>query len=153
MPIEPVRDGARTQVTATLAERPAETRLGAKGQDDAEDNAPDAPARGGTELAGSLGARLEPLTPALSSRLGTPFGAGGVVVAAVTPTSDFAEKGVRRGDVIRTIDQHPVSSIAAVATAVAAATKAGRTTVLLLVERDGQSAYLGARLGSRREAP
>ncbi|MFN7397740.1 MAG: PDZ domain-containing protein, partial [Sandaracinobacter sp.] len=59
----------------------------------------------------------------------------GVVVAQVSPSSDAAEQGIQRGDIIGSVNQQPVRTPQEAATAVAAARKAGRDTVLLFVQR------------------
>jgi serine protease Do len=59
----------------------------------------------------------------------------GVVVAQVNPSSDAAEQGIQRGDIIVSLNQQPVRTPQEAATAVANARKAGRDTVLLFVQR------------------
>jgi serine protease Do len=70
-----------------------------------------------------------------------------VVIASVDPSSDAASNGLKRGDVILSINQQPTVTVSAAAAAIEAARKAGRDTVLLLVQRGTQpSAYLGVKL-------
>src|SRR3546814_14431388 len=59
----------------------------------------------------------------------------GVVIAAVDPSSDAAQQGLQRGDIILSINQQPVISPQEAAAAVAETRKAGRDRVLLLVQR------------------
>jgi serine protease Do len=67
-----------------------------------------------------------------------------VVVTAVDPSSDAAEKGLQRGDIIVAVQGQKVTTPAQVAAAVAAAKKAGRTSVLLLVQRGSNpGAFVG----------
>src|SRR3546814_16562084 len=56
----------------------------------------------------------------------------GVVIAAVDPSSDAAQQGLQRGDIILSINQQPVISPQEAAAAVAETRKAGRDRVLLL---------------------
>ena len=60
---------------------------------------------------------------------------GGVVVAAVYPNSDAGGKGIRRGDVIVSVNRAPVASAPDIARLVAQAKNAGRGSVLVYVQR------------------
>ena len=73
--------------------------------------------------------------PADRRALNLPAATHGVVITAVDPASDAAEKGLQRGDVIISVNRQAVTQPAQVAAAVAAARQAGRTSVLLLVKR------------------
>jgi serine protease Do len=65
-------------------------------------------------------------------------GEDGVVVAEVDPQSPAAEKGIRKGDVILDVGGQAVSRPEDVKSAVAAARKDGRTTVLMRIKgREG----------------
>ena len=65
-------------------------------------------------------------------------------------SSDAAEKGLRRGDLIISVNRQAVTAPAQVAAAVDTARRAGRTSVLLLVKR-GQApeAFVGVDLTNR----
>ena len=76
--------------------------------------------------------------------MGLPAGARGVVITAVDPNSDAAEKGFQRGDLILSVNNRAVTSPAQVVAAVDAARRAGRTSVLLLVKRgNSPEAFVG----------
>ena len=71
----------------------------------------------------------------------------GVVIAGLNPSSDAARQGLRRGDVILSINQQPTTTAAQAAASVEAARRAGRDTVLLLVQRGaGPARYVGVKL-------
>jgi len=57
------------------------------------------------------------------------------VVAGISPASDASAKGLQRGDIIVKIGQKPVTNPAEAAAAVDAERKAGKDTVLMLVQR------------------
>lgn len=144
IPVDIIRDGKRMTVRATVGERPAESALNGGST---EENAPSAPE--GTEQAAraSLGVTLVALTPDVRRQLRLPENLQGVVIANVNPASDAAAKGLRRGDVIISINQRPVTTPQAAAAAVAAARAAGRDTVLALVQRGSdQPSFIGLRL-------
>ena len=84
----------------------------------------------------ALGLSLQPLTPELARAANLPATARGVIITAVDPNSDAAEKGLQRGDLIVSVNNQPVTTPAQVVAAVdAARRKAGRSSVLLLVKR------------------
>jgi serine protease Do len=71
-----------------------------------------------------------------------------MVIARVDPSSDAAAKSLRRGFVIQSINQRPVTTQAQVDAIVAEARRAGRNNVLLYVHspRDRRSIYLAVEL-------
>ena len=97
-----------------------------------------------------MGLTLVPLTPDLARRSNLPVGARGVIISAVDPSSDAAEKGLRPGFLIISVNQVAVTSPAEVAAAVAAARRAGRRSVLLLVKSGTvPEAFVGVDIGER----
>ena len=71
----------------------------------------------------------------------------GVVVSAIDPSSDAAAEGLQRGDIILSINQAPTATAGQAAAAVEAARKAGRQSVLLLVQRGArQGTYVGVKI-------
>jgi serine protease Do len=137
VPIEVIRDGRRVTLNATVAQRPTEEELarisgepGAEGGFDPNDqNAPAVPA------GQALGLSLQPISPQIARAVNVPPTTQGMVVTNVDPNSDAAEKGIRRGDVIVSINRQPVTSTQQVTAVVDAARRTGRTAVLLLVRR------------------
>jgi serine protease Do len=164
VPVEVIRQGQRRTVTVAIAERPTEEEL-ARLNGIEDDNATPGGDTGGkpgtpTQSAGqrsaqaSLGLALEPLTPATAQRLNIrDANVRGLVVGTVDPNSDAGQKGVQVGDVILSINQQPTVTPEAAASAVEAARRAGRNTVLLLVKRgNNPPAYIGVDL-TRAAAP
>ncbi|QQG36734.1 MAG: DegQ family serine endoprotease [Micavibrio aeruginosavorus] len=70
----------------------------------------------------------------------------GVMVTETVPGSEAAEKGLSVGDVVVEINQQPVSSPAAAKEIIAKAAQAGRNSVLLLVNREGDVRFVALRL-------
>ena len=83
----------------------------------------------------TLGLSLQPLTPQITRALSLPADARGVVITAVDPNSDAAQKELQRGDLIVTINGQAVTTPAQVRTEVDSARRAGRKSVLLLIRR------------------
>ena len=137
-------------VTAQIGERPPEEQLAQlNGDDNAAPGTPDSNA-GQQQARASLGLTLQTLTPALARQASVPAATKGVVVTAVDPSSDAAASGIQRGDVIVSINQQPTVTTAAAAAVVDAARKAGRPTVLLLVQRGNRPPiFVGVKLAAR----
>ena len=76
----------------------------------------------------------------------------GVVIAGITAGSDAATNGLQRGDIILQINQRPTVTPAEAAAAVDLARKAGRDTVLLLVQRGAlPPRYVGIKLNTDKK--
>jgi serine protease Do len=149
VPIEIVRGGRRQTVMVTIAQRPTEEALAEQlGGDTADELAPeDAPVQQGSS---TLGLTLQQLTPQISQAVNLPPDARGVIIVAVDPSSDASDKGLRRGDLIMSVNQQAVTTPAQALAAVEAARRAGRTSVLLLVKRgSAPEAFVGIELGAR----
>jgi serine protease Do len=155
VPIELIRDGQRKTVNATIAQRPAESvvqaRAGITPDADESDTSKAAPGIEATKQ--SLGITLQPLTPELRKQLRVPDTVKGVVIAGINPASDAATNGLQRGDIILQINQKPTTNPAEAAAAVDAARKAGRDTVLMLVQRGtNPPVYRGIKLMAEKTA-
>lgn len=121
---------------AVLAERPPEDQLASNGvpdNDDSDDDSNQNTPRNSARTA--LGITLEPVTPEVANRLNIPQNSHGLWISNVDQSSDAAEKGLRRGDVILSMNEHPVTSIGDAVAAINATKAAGRNTVLVLVQR------------------
>ena len=133
VPIEVVRNGKHVTIPVTISQRPTEDELAKQlGQNDQEgttDNSPSSPA------SETLGLSLQPVTPQIARALNLPAGTAGVVITGISPSSDAAQKGLQRGDLIVAVQGQRVTTPAQVVAAVNAAKKAGRSSVLLLVKR------------------
>jgi len=148
VPIEVIRKGERVVLTAVIAERPAEAALlgqPAQGADSKEPSEKDQP---GAEAARkSLGITLQALSPEIRQQLRIAEAVNGVVIAQVNPSSSAAQEGLQRGDIILSINQRLVQTPKDAADVVTAARKAGRDTVLLLVQRGtGPSRFVGVKI-------
>jgi serine protease Do len=144
VPFELIRDGKRVALDVTLGTRPPEDQIAGFNQED--DDNPLGNGRGGdggdTQPASALGLDLVPLTPQIARQIGVDPTVKGVVVAQADPSSDAAEKGLRRGDVITSVDRAPVTTVEQVSRIVTQAKTAGRKQVLLYVQRRGSGVFI-----------
>ncbi|HKT54099.1 MAG TPA: trypsin-like peptidase domain-containing protein, partial [Caulobacteraceae bacterium] len=116
------RDGQVRQVAVRSGLRPTEASL--NGEDDHA--VPDTPAERNAKVLGMELSQAE----------------NGVAVQGVSPDSDAGEKGLQSGDVIVRAGDRATRSPHDVAEAAAAAKKAGRKEVLLLIARNGQQIFV-----------
>ena len=93
-----------------------------------------------------LGMTLSQATPELAEELGVPEDAEGLVVAEVDPASEAYEKGLRAGDVITEAGQTAVAAPDDFETRMEEAREAGRTSLLLLVRRQGEPRFVALSL-------
>jgi serine protease Do len=93
----------------------------------------------------TLGLTLSNITPVLKDK----FSLGndkGVVVVAVVKDSPAAEKGLQPGDVIVEASQEDIANASDVVGKIEAAKRAGRKSILLLVERQGDLRFVALRI-------
>ena len=131
--VELFRQGKRETVTVTLGELEKAELAGVidngRGQSD--------------EFSfGSLGFSVANLNAALAEELGLDSDARGVVVREVVPGSPAADKGLTVGDILRRYGQRPIDDAASLAADIKEAETAGRSGVLLLIERDGRERFI-----------
>jgi serine protease Do len=120
-----VRDGQEKKVNVTLGEL-----------HEKDEKSP------ATENSGSSaldGVQVEALTPDTAEQLNLPASVRGVVVDSVDPSSNAAESGLNRGDVILEVNHKPVTSVSEYNHAIESANKG---TVLLLVNTGGYTRYV-----------
>jgi len=135
VPVTVFRDGAMTTLDVTLGRR--ETAEAVPASAPANDPVPQ-------EM---LGMEVTGLTDELRAQLDLPEGAQGLVVTGIDEASAAFDKGLRRGDVITEAGQEKVTSAADLSAAIDAARDAGRTSLLLLIERAGEPRFMALPLG------
>jgi serine protease Do len=133
---EILRNGARRTLNIRLAERPAEQVLASA---NATPNAtPSEPDTGTGGAAGVLGVSVRALSAEDRARFELTANENGVLITAVDPSSDLADKGVRPGDVILQAGGRAVRTSAELDTAAQAAQRAGRPLLLQITGRAGR---------------
>lgn len=137
VPIVLLRNGQRQTVTAIVGERPSEEELTnfAPQQDEDFSQQDQNPGQAAQQ---SLGISAIPLTPGIIRQLGVAADTRGVVITAVDGSTDAGAKGLRRGDVIISANNRPVTSQAELDAQVKAVAAQNRNAILLQVLRRGQ---------------
>jgi serine protease Do len=118
------RDGRKRQIGVTLAELPSEDGVAAEA---------------GKETPGIDDIAVEDLTPEIARQLDLPPETKGVVVDGVQPGSDWAQAGIRRGDVIQEVNRHTVDTAGEFRRALR---ESAKRSVLLLVNRGGRTSFI-----------
>ncbi|HEY4031480.1 MAG TPA: Do family serine endopeptidase [Caulobacteraceae bacterium] len=133
------RGGKQITVSVKSGVRPSDAEL-AKQQGDQKDQQGQGQGGGNAPAAkpDALGLSVVPLDDAARRRYGLPADVNGAVVDGVTTTSDAAKKGVRKGDVVVRAGDRAVTNPGDVAAAIDSAKKAGRTSMLVFIFRDGR---------------
>ena len=136
-PIEIIRDGKHQTIMATIGTRPSEEQLASLvGGGDDGDGIPDNSEQSGQQASASaIGVSVQPLTAAIARSLGIDPTVQGVVIVSVDPSSDSATKGLQHGDVIISANRAPVRNAAELNAAIAQAKSAGRTQIVLFLQR------------------
>jgi serine protease Do len=145
--VEIMRAGARRTLQLRLAERPSEQQLASANQP--PDVTPPAPeGESGGVAQSSLGVTVRPMTQEDRARYQLQANETGLVVTAVDPASDAAEKGVRAGDVILQAGGRSVRTARELTAATDAARRAGRPLLLQVDGRAGRR-FIAADVGDR----
>lgn len=135
--VEVLRDGRRRNLNLRLGERPSEQQLASA----ATPSTNPSPAPGSDEpgiAQSALGVSVRALTADDRTRYNLGVSQSGLVVTAVSPSSDAAEKGLRSGDLILQAGGRNVRTTQELDAAVEAARSAGRPLLLQLDGRAGR---------------
>ncbi len=138
IPLDILREGKPMRITATVGTRPTEEKLAQSNFDpdenkDFDQKGDDADSKA---VRDALGVSVIPLDPEIARQLGMGADVKGVVVD-IPGSGSAAQAGIRRGDVLVSVNYKPVTNTAQLAAAIAEAKKAGRSAVLLGVKRRG----------------
>ena len=140
VPLTVMRQGQKVDLTVTLGRRELAEN----------DGQPSGKGGKATASAGEvLGMSLAPLTPDVAQELGAPDSLKGLVVQGVDPEGAAADKGLAAGDVITEVGQKPVTTVGELQAQVKAARDAGRKSVLVLVNRQGEPRFVALPLGDK----
>jgi serine protease Do len=137
IPLEILREGKPMTLTATVGTRPSEEKLAQSNFDPEENKDFDDKDDANTKaIRDAIGVSVIPLDAEIARQLGMGTDVKGMVVD-VAGSGTAAQAGVRRGDVITSVNYKAITNAAELETAIAAAKKAGRGAVLLGIKRRG----------------
>ena len=138
VPVEVWRSGEIETVTVALGELEAAEEQGLLASGEGDGDGGPASARTLDEL----GLTLAPMSDELRERYGISNDVEGVVITEVAGGSPAEEKELLPGEVILEVGQEPVVTPDDVVDRIADAREAGRRSVLLLVEKDGDLRFV-----------
>lgn len=137
------RNGKEETARIKVAELEKAEESGLLEEDAGRSENPVAPT--GTDVA-KVGMTVGSLSETLRKMYNVPDDVKGVVVMKVNPKGEAAQKGVSPGDVLVEINQEKIESPKQAADAVAKAEKDGKTSVLLLINREGDVRFVALKL-------
>jgi Do/DeqQ family serine protease len=126
-----LRNGQEQQIKAALGEFKPE-------KSDEDESAPTTGKSDKTQT-GKLGLGVQPLTPEIARQLELPAGTQGLVVGEVDSSGPAADAGIEEGDVIVSVNQQPVRSMAELKASI---DRSGTRPVLLLINRKGTTLFV-----------
>jgi len=143
VPVVVWRDGHEVTVTVKVGELPEDlTKVASAG-----------PGAGRTTELNLLGLKLSPITKDMVDRFQLSADQKGAVITDVTTGSVADEKGIKAGDVITEVQQEEVKSPAEVADRVEKFRKAGRKSVLMLVQTQQGPKFIALSLAAPKGQP
>jgi len=140
--LDVIREGKRRTIDIRSGVRPSERELAAANENAPGSSRQNTPSTPQAQRPSVLGMSLGPLDAAARQRHRLEPDVRGVVIENIDPASDAAERGLRRGDVLVRAGDRNVASAADVTAAVEAAKKAGRSSILVGVHREGRTLFL-----------
>jgi serine protease Do len=143
VPIVVWREGKEVRLEVTVGQLEDDTKVAARTGPGGKGDS-----RTGDGLAlDDVGLTVAEAGPRVKERFKIEKDVKGVVVTNVADNGPAAEKGIRPGDVIVEVSQQEVSKPADVAAKIQEAKKAGKKSLLMLVEGQGGMRFVAVRLG------
>jgi serine protease Do len=138
--VEIWRDSKKITITAAVGELQKGPEMAAKSSSGGEEG------DGGERTIVDLGLSVSPVNEGLRKKYKLNKDAKGVIVTEVDGTGPAAEKGISAGDLIVEVSQEEVTTPTQIINKVKEAKKAGRKTVLLLLEGRGGLRFVAIRI-------
>ncbi len=144
----PIEKSAKVTVWRKRKELTLDVKVGELKEDIAsasattKDKTPPAP----VDTVKALGLSMANVTPDLRDRYGLGDDVTGVVITDIDGSGPAADKGMRAGDVVVEVAQDDVKTTAQILAKIDDAKKAGRKSVLLLVDRQGDLRFVALKL-------
>ncbi len=142
------RDGKEKTLKIKVAELEKAEEEGLL-EETAQSQTTPAPSKG--TVVESVGITIGSLGDVARKQFNVPSDVNGVVVTKVAPSSEAATKGLSAGDVIVEIAQEKVETPKQAADAIEKAQKGGKTSVLLLLNREGDVRFVALKLSKDKK--
>ncbi|MDB5366428.1 MAG: serine protease [Rhodospirillales bacterium] len=139
-----LRDGKEKTLQVKVAEMPADVDVADANERDGKP----VPTKNAEPIE-QLGLSVASLTPELRRQYQLGDQTSGVVITSVKPGSAAEEKGMRAGDVVMEVDQGSVASPKDVQARIESARQAGKKSVLMLRERQGDQGFIAVPLTAK----
>ncbi len=143
VPVVVWRNGKETKLDVTVGQLEDDAKIAARGEPKGGKKGGD----GNGVAIGDLGLSVAEAGPRARERFKIEKDVKGVIVTDVVEGGPAAEKGVNPGDIIVEVGQQEVRKPADVTARIQEAKKAGRKSVLLLIEGQGGLRFVAVRLG------
>jgi len=144
------RDGKSNATTVEVGELEKAEKEGLVNEA-SDDDQQQQPAEVGVEVK-SVGLTVREIKAADRDQYRIPNDVAGVLVSGVDPSKEAALKGLTPGDVIVEVNQQAVKAPADVASFMDQAEKAGRSSVLLLINRAGDVRFVALRVKHEKDS-
>jgi serine protease Do len=89
-----------------------------------------------------LGLALSPLNDELRKQYSVKESTQGIIITDIDPASEAAARGIRVGDVIKRVGRDDVTSVSEIGKAIESSLENNKTSLLLLIEREGQVLFV-----------
>ena len=134
----------------TKSVKVAELQQSDEEQKSEEQGNDETPAPAGTKIA-AIGIDVGSLTADLREQFAVGDDVKGLLVLKVDPNGSAADRGVTPGDVITSVNQEVIAKPADLNGKIAEAKKAGKKSILLLVERKGEIRFVAVNIGDDKD--
>jgi len=147
------RDGKRVTLNANIAELEQAEEDGLLAAHDGNNilDKSDEALSVGVEIK-DIGLTVAQLNSSLREEFAVDDNVEGLVVVESDPNGDAAKKGIDMGDVILDVNRRPVKSIANLRDQIAKAKKAGRESILFLLNRQGSIQFVAVKLANAKDS-
>jgi len=142
VPVIVWRNGEAVELSPTLGQR---ENIDLASLRPIEEGSPEGETESQIARLDTLGIEISPLDGSGADKQGTPVAGEGVLISSVDASSDAAEKGVQAGDIVLEVNQNEVTSVGDVEREVQTALDAGRSSVLLKLQRGERRIFVAVR--------
>lgn len=142
VPVIVWRNGEEVTLNPTLGQR---EKIDLASLRPIQEGAPEGEAETQIARLDTLGIEIAPLNQSEADKFGVEAAGEGVLISSVDSASDAAEKGIQPGDIVLEVNQNEVASVGDMEREVQTALEAGRSSVLLKIQRGDRRIFVAVR--------